>query len=83
LPEVAGDAAIYFDPTDKFSMLDSMQKVIYNDELKKQLIDKGIERERRNLLGKKLRTKQKKYMRKFYENSNDNGNNRARWGVFG
>jgi len=44
LPEVAGDAAVYFDPTDKLSMLNSIQKVIYNDELKKQLINKGIER---------------------------------------
>jgi glycosyltransferase involved in cell wall biosynthesis len=44
LPEVAGDAAIYFDPTDKSSMSDSIQKVIYNDKLKKQLINKGIER---------------------------------------
>lgn len=44
LPEVAGDAAIYFDPTDKLSMLNSIQKVIYNDDLKKQLINKGIER---------------------------------------
>ena len=43
-PEVAGDAAIYFDPTEKLSMLNSIQKVIYNDELKKQLINKGIER---------------------------------------
>ena len=46
LPEVAGDAVVYFDPTDKLSMLDSIEKVIYNDELKKQLIDKGIEREK-------------------------------------
>jgi len=44
LPEVAGDAAIYFDPTDKLSMLNSIQKVIYNDELRKQLINKGTER---------------------------------------
>ena len=44
LPEIAGDAAIYFDPTDKLSMLNSIQKVIYNDELKKQLINKGIKR---------------------------------------
>ena len=46
LPEVAGGAAIYFDPTDKLSMLDSIEKVIYNDELKKQLVNKGIEREK-------------------------------------
>ena len=44
LPEVARDAAIYFDPTDKLSMLDAIQKVIYNDKLKKQLTSKGIER---------------------------------------
>jgi glycosyltransferase involved in cell wall biosynthesis len=44
LPEVAGDAAIYFDPTDKSSMLNSIQKVIYNDKLKRQLINKGIKR---------------------------------------
>jgi len=43
LPEVAGDAAIYFDPTDKLSMLNSIQKVIYNDKLRKKLIDKGKE----------------------------------------
>ena len=44
LPEVAGDAAIYFNSTDKLSMLDSIQKVIYNEKLRKQLINKGIER---------------------------------------
>jgi len=44
LPEVAGDAVIYFDPTDKLSMLNSIKKVIYDDELRKQLMDKGIER---------------------------------------
>ena len=44
LPEVAGEAAIYFDPTDKLSILNSIQKVIYNDKLRKQLINKGIER---------------------------------------
>ena len=44
MPEVAGDAAIYFDPTDKISMLNSIQNVIYNGELKKQLIIKGTER---------------------------------------
>jgi len=44
LPEVAEGAAIYFDPTDKLSILNSIQKVIYNDKLRKQLINKGIER---------------------------------------
>jgi len=52
LPEVAGDAAVYFDPTDKSSMLNSIQKVIYNDELKKQLINKGTERVKEFTWGK-------------------------------
>jgi len=44
LPEVAGDAAIYFEPTDKFSILSSIQKVIYDDNLRSQLIYKGYRR---------------------------------------
>lgn len=44
LSEVAEEAAIYFDPTDKLSILNSIQKVINNDILRKQLINKGIER---------------------------------------
>jgi len=44
LPEVAGDAAIYFDPTDKLSIQNSIHKVIYDDELKNNLISKGTER---------------------------------------
>ena len=44
LPEIAGDGAEYFDPTDKLSILNSIQKVLYNDKLRKQLINKGIER---------------------------------------
>jgi len=46
LPEVAGDAVVYFDPTDKLSMLNSIKKVIYDDKLRKRLIDKGIERKK-------------------------------------
>jgi glycosyltransferase involved in cell wall biosynthesis len=44
LPEVAGDAALYFDPTDKLSILKSIQKVIYDDELRDQLVYKGSQR---------------------------------------
>jgi len=44
LPEVAGDAAIYFDPTDKFSISRSIQKVIYDNNLRNQLIYKGYQR---------------------------------------
>jgi glycosyltransferase involved in cell wall biosynthesis len=44
LPEAAGDATIYFDPTDKLSMANNIRKVIYNDDLRKQLVNKGTER---------------------------------------
>jgi len=44
LPEVAGNAAVYFEPTDKVSMLNSIQKVIYNNNLRNQLIEKGFEK---------------------------------------
>lgn len=43
-PEVAGDAAIYFDPTEKLSMLHSIQKVIYDNNLRIELIYKGYQR---------------------------------------
>ncbi|OGC22549.1 hypothetical protein A3J90_06695 [candidate division WOR-1 bacterium RIFOXYC2_FULL_37_10] len=43
-PEVAGDAAEYFDPTDKVSILNSIKKVICNKSLKNQLIEKGFQR---------------------------------------
>ena len=39
-----GDAAIYFDPTDKLSISYSIQKVIYDNNLKNQLIYKGYQR---------------------------------------
>ncbi len=44
LPEVAGDAAIYFDPTNKLSISSSIQKVIYDNNLINQLIYKGYQR---------------------------------------
>jgi glycosyltransferase involved in cell wall biosynthesis len=44
LPEVAGDAAIYFDPTNKLSISSSIQKVVYDNNLRNQLIYKGYQR---------------------------------------
>ena len=44
LPEVVGDAAIYFDPTNKLSISSSIQKVIYDNNLRNQLIYKGYQR---------------------------------------
>jgi len=42
--EIAGDAAVYFDPLKKSSMLNSIKKVIYNNDIRNQLIKKGIQR---------------------------------------
>lgn len=44
LPEVGGDSAIYFDPKDKDDILSSVEKVIYNQDLRNELILKGRER---------------------------------------
>ena len=43
-PEIAGNAAIYFDPEDKISILQSVQKVITDKTLSSELIKLGSER---------------------------------------
>jgi len=44
LPEVAKDAAIYFDPNNSFSINNAVEKVITNATLRETLISKGKER---------------------------------------
>lgn len=44
LPEVAGDAAIYFDPSDEESIAESVERVISDETLRNSLIDKGKQR---------------------------------------
>jgi glycosyltransferase involved in cell wall biosynthesis len=44
LPEVCGDAAYYVDPQDVSNMADGMTHVLSNDDLRKSLISKGIDR---------------------------------------
>ncbi len=44
LPEVGGDAVLYFDPTNLQEMKDTIYKVITNPELAKDLVAKGKER---------------------------------------
>lgn len=44
LPEVAGDAAEYFDPTDKISIFSTVKKVIDDHDLRCKLKYKGYER---------------------------------------
>lgn len=41
LPEVGGDAALYFDPRNTNDMLDQIAQVLDSDKLKKELINKG------------------------------------------
>lgn len=44
LPEVAGDAAEYFDPYDLESMANSLEKVIFSSDLRNDLVQRGMER---------------------------------------
>lgn len=44
LPEVAGNAAAYFDPADKMSIVSTVKKVICNDDLRQELKARGYER---------------------------------------
>ena len=44
LPEVCGDAAYYVDPKDVSNMAEGITHVLSNDDLRKSLISKGIER---------------------------------------
>ena len=41
LPEVGGDAALYFDPHNKAEIKETIYKVLTNDSLKQELIAKG------------------------------------------
>ncbi len=41
LPEIAGEAGVYFDPTSAESILSAMEKVIYDSEFSKKIIDAG------------------------------------------
>lgn len=43
-PEIAGNAAVYFDPMDKISILTTVTEVVNNNELRKKLVQSGRER---------------------------------------
>ena len=44
VPEIAGDAAAYFNPYEVGSMNEQIRKVIYDEELREELKEKGSER---------------------------------------
>ena len=41
LPEIAEDAAVYFDPYDKESILNAIERVIYNNNFSQEIIKRG------------------------------------------
>lgn len=44
LPEVGGDAALYFAPTAEKELIDQIMKIINNPDLRNEMIKKGVER---------------------------------------
>lgn len=44
LPEIAGDAAVYFDPNNEGSIEEAIKKIIYNTDFSQKLITKGVNR---------------------------------------
>jgi glycosyltransferase involved in cell wall biosynthesis len=44
MPEVIGDAAEFFEPTNIESIAKAIQKVVFSDTRKKELVAKGLER---------------------------------------
>jgi glycosyltransferase involved in cell wall biosynthesis len=46
LPEVAGDAALYFDPESVEQMSTSMERLLTDSALREQLIERGLRRAR-------------------------------------
>lgn len=44
IPEVAGEAALFFDPDDDQKLAALMEELLHDDDLKKQLIAKGLAR---------------------------------------
>ena len=44
LPEVGGDSALYFDPLDRTSLTNAVERILSNGTLRKNLIIKGFER---------------------------------------
>ncbi|MBF8276255.1 MAG: glycosyl transferase group 1 family protein [Candidatus Brocadiaceae bacterium] len=61
LPEVAGNAAEYFDPADTMSILSMVKKVIFNDNLRQELKDRGYERLKEFSWGKTAANTKKLY----------------------
>jgi glycosyltransferase involved in cell wall biosynthesis len=47
LPEIGGDAAIYFNPLSEEEMAAALERLVSDSELRKALSDRGVERAKR------------------------------------
>lgn len=52
LPEILGEAAVYFNPLDIDDMVEKIKKTLSNDRAKKDLIEKGFEQIKKYNWGK-------------------------------
>ena len=55
LPEIGGDAVVYFNPTDSKNMMESIEKVLVNNDLRNEMISKGLEQLKKFSWGKTAR----------------------------
>jgi glycosyltransferase involved in cell wall biosynthesis len=46
LPEVAGDAALMFDPLEEAALAAALERVLHDQELRRRLVERGLERVR-------------------------------------
>jgi hypothetical protein len=44
MPEVCGDAALYFDPQDDSALAEAMVRVTHDEQLREQLVHRGHQR---------------------------------------
>ena len=44
MPEVGGEAAVYFDPYDETDMAEKIESVLKNERLRKEMIAKGLQK---------------------------------------
>lgn len=69
-PEIAGDAAVYFDPYSISSMSEAITKVIYNEEKRSQLIRLGNERLKRYSWEKAAQKTEEAYQKPYNHENN-------------
>lgn len=61
LPEIGKDAALYFDPQEEQSIRNTVESVLYNEDIRKELIARGFERVKEFSWGKTARETRRIY----------------------